>query len=73
MLDFYHNYSTACEYVHRLANEQIDVDSQFAFDFMCSLFRSKDEPGGFYYILVSTLLPDQTMPYVELFSYLFNT
>ena len=54
-------YSTACEYVHRLANEQINVGSQFEFSFMCPLFRSKDEPVGLYSILVSTLLPDQTI------------
>ncbi len=61
-------YSTACEYVHRLANVHIRRDGKkekiTTVRFICPKLRSSKEPGGLFSILVASILPNKPVPKV---------
>lgn len=58
-------YSTACEYVHSLANLVVEGKSKSRISFRCPSMRSSMEPGGLFSILVSPLLPMDGIPHVK--------
>ncbi len=57
-------HSTHCEYVQSLSNKVIQANSTAAFKFKCPSARSSLEPGGLYSILVSPLVPIDSIPSV---------
>lgn len=59
-------HSTACEFVHSLANEIIESGSETSISFKCPARRSSQEPGGLYSILVASLLPNEAIPIVNI-------
>ncbi len=59
-------FSTHCEYVQSLSNKVIQANSKATFKFKCPSARSSLEPGGLYSILVSPLIPIDSMPSVKL-------
>ena len=60
-------HSTFCEYVNGLANEIILPKQSINVNFDCPSFRDSYEPGGFYSILVSNLIPNQKIPEISFF------
>lgn len=58
-------YSTQCEYINKLANVQIKSKESEIISFICPEWRSNEEPGGLFSVLVSTLLPNNEVPKVE--------
>ena len=58
-------HSTFCEYVNGLANEIILPKQSINVNFDCPSFRDSYEPGGFYSILVSNLIPNQNIPRIS--------
>ena len=57
-------HSIACEYIDKLANEQIQAGKKMLVKFTCPGKRSATEPGGLYSILVAPLMPYDNEPNV---------
>jgi hypothetical protein len=55
-------HSTQCEFINNLANLIIRSNETRTVSFKCPNFRSSEEPGGLYSILVSNLIPNQAIP-----------
>ncbi len=54
-------HSTFCEYKNKLANVVVNAGQSVEITFTCPSFRDAEEPGGYYSILASPLIPDRPL------------